>query len=410
MDTLELTILNYLRERDVYDKISPYLDETMFSETGQVIYGTLKELIPNTKSGELVKCNDVFLSLSSDSNLGEEKLSEYRNYLKNVRKSKVTNRDILIGICKEFFEKSIWKNSLEKFMPFLTRKGALPLEPIEEAIESTRKIRDSLGDSRGYDFFENLSRSDVKTSPGAIESPIRGVNIFPGELGIWVGPPKRGKTWALVNTGYQALLQGKKVVHFTLEIPADWLALRYDGRILRKPIRELRPEDSLKSIKKVKSFGGRLIIQDRPELTLQDVKEYLKSNKFDLVIIDYPDLMTPPRRYKEKRFELVGIYQGLRALAKEFKIPIWGASQGVAKGYSKSVMTIEDLEESKIGKGGTCALILTINQTQEEKEDMIARIFIAACSRYYHGKQLRRVECDFNSMYMKEINKSEKEE
>jgi hypothetical protein len=124
--------------------------------------------------------------------------------------------------------------------------------------------------------------------------------------------------------------------------------------------------------------------------------------------------MNTSRKYKERRFELAGIYQGIRSIAKELSMPIWGASQAIAKGFSKSIITAEDLEESKIGKGGTVSLMLSINQTPEEKEDGVARIFVALSSREVIGKDLRTVEADFRTMYMSEMgppkSKQEKEE
>jgi len=409
LDALELTIINHIRGKDFYDKISPFLNESMLSEEGRVVYSVLKELVPKSDK-EIVKCKDILLSISADSTVTDKVKEEFRKYLKRVRKSKVSDREVLLNICKEFFEKHIWKDSLEKFMPFLTKRGGLPLSQVEEALDLTRKIRDSFGENKGYNFYENVQRAFVKSSPNAVESPLKGIFLYPGEVGLWGGGPKKGKTWALINTGYSCLIQGKRVVHFTLEIPADWVALRYDARILKKPIREIRPEDTMKAIKKIKVFQGKLIIQDRPELSIDDIRDYVRSNPVDVVIIDYPDLMRTPRKFKERRHELLSIFQGIRNIAKEFKIPIWAASQLTAKSLGKSVASIEDLEESKIGKAGTSSLFLTINQSPEEREDGIARIFVAACNRYITGKSLRRVECDFDSMWMKEITSPKKGE
>lgn len=401
---LELTILNYLREKKFYEKLSPFIEESVLSEEGRVIYSVIKELVPNSE-GEKVKCKEILLALSSDSSISDKEKNEFRKFLKRVRNSRIDDKGVLFNIFKEFLEKSTWKNSLERFLPFLTKRGGLPLGEIEEALDRTRRIKESFGEDKSYDYFERINRSSVKDSPGAIESPLKGIFLYPGEVGLWVGPPKRGKTWALINSGYSCLLQGKKVVHFTLEIPADWVALRYDARILRKPIREIKLEDTLKAVKKIKMFGGKLIIQDRSDLNVDDLKDYLRSNKVDVVIIDYPDLMSPPRKFKERRHELLSIYQGLRNTAKQFGIPIWAASQGTAKAYTKDIISLQDLEESKIGKAGTSALVLTINQTPEEKEDGVARIYVAACSRYISGKTLRKVECNFDSMHMSELDK-----
>lgn len=407
---LELTILNYLREKEFFNKVSPYIREDMFSEQGRVVFSSLQELMKGCPDEGKIKSNEIFLYLSSNSTLGKADRVVYKKYLKYLRRSKVTNREVLLEICKEFLEKNIWKDALEKFMPFLNKQGLIPLDPIEEALDENRRIRESFGEVKGYDFFENISRSHITESPAAVETPVRGLSLFPGEVGLWAGGPKKGKTCALVNTGYSALVQGKRVLHFTLEIPADWLALRYDGRILGKAYKEIKPEDSSRAVKKIKTFGGVLIIEDRAELTLLEIRNYLKLKKFDLVIVDYADLLTSPTKSKEKRHQLLSIFQGLRRIAKEFKIPVWTASQLTAKSFTKKFADLEDLEESKIGKAGTSSLVLTINMTPEEKEDGMCRIYIAACTRGIRGKPLRKFDVNFDTMTMREINtKKEKE-
>lgn len=406
---LELTILNYLREKEFYNRLAPFINEETLSEKGKVVFSSIKELIEKCPEDGKIKCKEIHLYLSSDSSYSKGDLRSYKDFLREIRRSRVSNRGVLIGICKEFLEKNLWKDALEKFMPYLGKKGVMPLDPVEEALDTTKRIRESFGETKGYDFFENISRSKVRDSPGAIESPLKGIFLYPGEVGLWAGTPKKGKTCALINTTYSALYQEKRVLYFTLELPADWIALRLDGRILKKPYKEVTIKDSEKAVKDIKNLGGSLIIEDRPELTLYEIKNYIKSDHFDLVIVDYADLMTPTKKYKEKRFELTSIFQGLRRIAKEFKIPIWTASQLTAKSSIKKVATFDDLEEAKIGKAGTCSLVLTINQDLQEKEDGIARIFVAASNRYISGKNLRRVEWDLDRMLMREIETKKRE-
>jgi hypothetical protein len=407
---LELTILNSLREKEFFNKVAPYIHENMLSEKGRVVFSSLQELMKGCPEEGKITLDEIRKYLDVDSTLSKADKIEYKKYRKQIRRSKVKNEGVLLEICKEFLEKNIWKDALEKFMPFLNKRGLIPLDPIEEALDENRKIRESFGEIKGYDFFENISRSQVTESPGAVQSIIKGLSLYPGEVGIIGGGPKKGKTCALVNIGYSALVQGKKVLHFTLEIPADWLALRYDGRIIEKPYKEIRPEDSARAVKKIKMLGGTLIIEDRAELSLLEIRNYLTLKKFDLVIVDYADLLTSPSKSKEKRHQLLSIFQGLRRIAKEFKIPIWTASQLTAKSFSKKIADLEDLEESKIGKAGTASLVLTLNQTPEEKEDGMMRIFIAACTRGIKGKALRKFDCNLDTMTLKElIPKKERE-
>ncbi|MCL6542083.1 MAG: hypothetical protein K6T87_16120 [Roseiflexus sp.] len=404
---LEPTVLNYLRNREFFNKIFPLLSENMFSDKGRVILSSIKELMERTQV-EKIKCKEIYLYLSSSSFYNKEDLNDIKKFLKTIRRSKVSSDSVIGEIYKEFLEKSIFKESLERFIPYINKRGLLPIEILEEAVEYSKKVRNAFGSQKGFDFSKNLLRAQVMQDPRAVESPLSGISLFPGEVGIWAGGPKRGKTWALINTGYSALLQGKKVLHLSLEIPAEWLALRYDGRILQKPYKLISPEDSAKAVNKIKMLGGgSLIIEDRPEMTLVEIRNYLKENQFDLVIIDYADLLTPPKKFKERRHELLSIMQGLRKIAKEFSLPIWTASQLTAKSSQKKIASIEDLEEAKIGKAGTASLVLTLNQTPEEKEEGIMRIFVAASTRGV-SSPVRTVECDFNSMVMREVKKNEK--
>ena len=48
---------------------------------------------------------------------------------------------------------------------------------------------------------------------------------------------------------------------------------------------------------------------------------------FDMVIVDYGDILRDTSNAKEVRHALGNIYEDLRGLAGEFEIPIWTASQ-----------------------------------------------------------------------------------
>ena len=72
------------------------------------------------------------------------------------------------------------------------------------------------------------------------------------------------------------------------------------------------------------------------------------SNGFepDLIIIDYGDLMKSRRGYEQKRFELESVFEDLRALSMELKLPIWTATQSNRDGFNDDVITIDKVGEA----------------------------------------------------------------
>ena len=99
--------------------------------------------------------------------------------------------------------------------------------------------------------------------------------------------------------------------------------------------------------------GGQLFIKEYPPkvATINTVKFHtgrLLSSGFepDLIIIDYGDLMRSRRGYDQKRFELESIFEDLRALSMEMKLPIWTATQSNREGFNDDVITIDKVGEA----------------------------------------------------------------
>jgi len=174
-----------------------------------------------------------------------------------------------------------------------------------------------------------------------------------GELGVVMAPTGGGKSFMLVNFGYGALAAGKNVVHYTFELSETHVGNRYDSRITSIPTKELRSRMSEAEGQLANFNGGQLFIKEYPPkvATINTIKFHmgrLLSNGFtpDLIIIDYGDLMKSRRGYDQKRFELESIFEDLRALSMEMKLPIWTATQSNRDGFNDDVITIDKVGEA----------------------------------------------------------------
>ena len=242
--------------------------------------------------------------------------------------------------------------------------------------------------NHGYDYivdfekrFTLKARNPVSTGWAKID-PICNGGLGSGELGVVVAPTGAGKSMALVHLGAQAVMAGKTVIHYTLELQDTVVALRYDSCITGVPLTGIFNHKSA-IFEKVQEVPGRLIIKEYPTKTastevIKAHLERLKRQHIDIgmVIVDYGDLLRPVSAQREKRNELESIYEQLRAIAQVFSCPVWTASQTNRSGLNAEVITMESISEA-FNKCFVADFIFTISRTIEDKNNNEGRIFVA---------------------------------
>ena len=240
----------------------------------------------------------------------------------------------------------------------------------------------------GYDYlvdfeerFKPRFRNPVTTGWDEIDS-ICGGGLGKNELGVVIAPTGAGKSMVLVHLGAQAVLEGKTVIHYTLELQDSVIAKRYDSCIVGYPLNELSSfKDEI--FENIKDISGQLIIKEYPtkSASTNTLKSHLSSLvkrgiKPGMVIVDYGDLLRPVSTQKEKRSELESIYEELRCIAGEFECPVWTASQTNRSGLNAEVITMESISEA-FNKCFVADFIFSVSRTIDDKRANTGRIFIA---------------------------------
>jgi len=240
----------------------------------------------------------------------------------------------------------------------------------------------------GHDFlkdfeirYEIKTRNPVTTGWDKVDQIMK-KGLGTGELGVVIAPTGAGKSMALAHLGAHALKAGKNVIHYTLELSEAVTGQRYDSCLSSVPLSTLfaRKEEVLESISDI---PGGLIIKEYPTKTascntLRTHLEKLKkrNQRVDMIIVDYADLLRPATNFREKRDELGSIYEDLRAIAQEYKCPIWTASQTNRTGLNAEVVTMESISEA-FNKCFVADFICSISRTIKDKNANTARLFIA---------------------------------
>lgn len=204
-------------------------------------------------------------------------------------------------------------------------------------------------------------------------------------LGIILAPPNRGKSMSLVNLGYAcaSILCRRDVLHFTHEMGEKQVARRYAARLtFRYPKRNedlvAYEDDVIEAARQM--MPGKIRVIYKPRMTIADMRTSIdrvidEGLNLGLIIDDYADLMTPSRKYSERRFELSSLYEDLRGVSFHYGVPMWSASQGTRASLSKEIITMADIAED-IGKAAIADVIIALCQTYDEEQAHQCRLFL----------------------------------
>lgn len=185
------------------------------------------------------------------------------------------------------------------------------------------------------------------------------------ELVIIAARPSMGKTaWAINIAQNAAVRDGKVVAVFSLEMSKESLLRRMlasEAMVNSRKIQTgfLPREDKGKLLGALERLmESKLFIDDTPGITLAEMRAKARrlrqqSGALDLIVIDYLQLMTGSgngkKGFENRNQEVSAVSRGLKALAKEMRVPVIALSQlsrsSEQRGGDKKPM-LSDLRES----------------------------------------------------------------
>jgi replicative DNA helicase len=164
----------------------------------------------------------------------------------------------------------------------------------------------------------------------------------PSDLVIIAARPSMGKTAFAMNIAENAaVLDGKVVGVFSLEMSREALLIRMlashaqvDSMALRQGFRS---KDDIRKLTQATEelTRSKLFIDDTPGISVSEMRAKARrlrqTEGLDLLIVDYLQLMSAVpiggKRFENRTQEVSAISRGLKALAKELKVPVVALSQ-----------------------------------------------------------------------------------
>lgn len=218
--------------------------------------------------------------------------------------------------------------------------------------------------------YNEASRHTITTGWDVIDDLMDG-GLAPGELGVVMAAAGIGKSWLLINIAAHAVKAGKTVIHYTLELNENYVGQRYDSVIMGINAQNLKNyQDDI--VTKMESLPGELIIKYYPTksvgimgLKAHIEKTIMQGKNPDLIIVDYADLLKVNAK-KDKHEALEELYEELRGMAGEYKIPIWTASQAGRSALEEDIIEADKIASS-YGKVMVADFLMSLSRKVEDK-------------------------------------------
>ncbi|MDT8408773.1 MAG: replicative DNA helicase [Wenzhouxiangellaceae bacterium] len=334
-----------------WDKIADRISEgDFYRETHRLVFRAIVELQQQHQPTDAVTVADWF---SSHNLLDRVEGGAYLTMLANDTPG-TTN---ILGYAEIVREKSILRQLIEIGTDVsdsaLNPSGATSKELLEAAEQKMYAIAEQgMRASAGYQHVRDvMSRAldrlnELQDNAGEItgvpsgfaELDKRTAGLQETDLIIVAGRPAMGKTSFAMNIAASAAIKAQvPVAVFSMEMSDLQLVLRLFSslsRINQNKLRTGRLDDadfaSLQSTMNVLKKAD-IFIDETPSLSPTDLRARARRMKREhnigLILVDYLQLMQVPGNKENRATQIGEISRGLKALAKELKVPVIALSQ-----------------------------------------------------------------------------------
>jgi len=176
----------------------------------------------------------------------------------------------------------------------------------------------------------------VPTGFGDLDALTNG--LHPGQMVVIAARPAMGKSALALDIARAASVKsGLTSVLFSLEMSRNEITMRLLSAEARVPLHAMRTgqlgEDDWTRLARRMSevVDAPLFIDDSPNMSMVEIRSKCRRlkqrNDLKLVIVDYLQLMSSPKRVENRQQEVSELSRSLKLLAKELQVPVVALAQ-----------------------------------------------------------------------------------
>jgi replicative DNA helicase len=331
--------------------------------------------------------------------LRSEVVADVSKKIKELYTVDISDREFIVGKVADFVRKQATVNAISKACDIIDADGdvnsILPI--MQKAIDvGTTDMASSYDYNDGLEqrieirkarLKGELAHNSVTTGFKRFNETLYRQGWGKGELSIYMAPAKAGKSVALMDHAIKAAEAGYNVLFVSLEVSTEIQADRMDSNVSGVKLKEIsihldKVEERVKKWRD--RVTGKLKLHEYPAGTykVSDLRRLIKKyqalgTQFDMVVLDYADIMLTESNSSETIDKSKQIFIDLRALAQQENLAMLTAIQtnrlGAAVERIEAIHVAEDFNKIRIAD-----LVISINANELEKDAGEARLYFAA--------------------------------
>lgn len=344
--------------RDIYGIYESCHNEN--AEVNLVVIQSELEKMEKYTDEQISKC---LFSASADLDLG----SSYKSCVENV-----------ITDYKTRTYESIVRLPMEQGVPVgdAIRSAISELESIlDDADSDMRSVSDIVRIHQGEYFKPGVEKKKIFFGLNELDKMVGGIEG--GDIAIIAARPSVGKSALALQIIEHNAKRGKRIGYFNLEMKEKQVYERMAAKAsgiemarIRNATRFLNDEQSKFEAGNEKLSKWDNVFVRSGSATLSDLRIGVKNGKFDLVVIDYLQLLKPNKSRGANRYAEVGdISRGVKAIAMDYDIPIIALSQlnRASEGKEDKEPTMSELRESGDIEQDASVIVMLWNSDKEDR-------------------------------------------
>lgn len=333
----------------------------------------------------------------STKKIRSDMIGEVKSALKDILTMKAADAEYVTEKVHTFAKHRALENAIMESVGALDKGN---YDKIEELIKKANSVGNEMADD-GYDYageIENrtqyrndlnsgkITRDGITTGVKEIDNLLYHNGWGKKELSVIMGAAKAGKSMSLGEFAKNAMLVGKSVLYITCEVSAEIISERLDANISSTRMGGITKtaDDVMDKVRKITEGRNKMKIHEYPSgsLKVSQLRRLMQYHRdqgriFDLVVVDYADIMCPEMVTDNQVENMRRIYIDLRAIASEFEVAVLTATQTNRDGAKAAVAKMTDVADD-FNKIRTADLVISINSTEDERNDGIARLYMVA--------------------------------